>query len=203
MRHSVPAFFMERVIVSHIAKDNTCTCMSKDSTGMSGGLAQPAFAHTMRVNAQPQSQQCTRSWFLLKVVIRSCLLGATRFKLPGVKGAYRRPKLVSHTCWPQCRNRYSDVVLVIMFNVAFPGWLDVHKQISAAYKPLFRQIVYTGFHRQVNCPEHAAQVPQPAIALCPVYIKSMAPLNSLDRGHAGRHATAMLAVLRCCTNAHP
>ena len=36
-----------------------------------------------------------------------------------------------------------------MFNVAFPGWLEVHKQIRAAYTPLFRQIVYTGFHRQV------------------------------------------------------
>ena len=41
------------------------------------------------------------------------------------------------------------MVLVIMFNVAFPGWLEVHKQLKAAYTPLFRQIVYTGFHRQV------------------------------------------------------
>ena len=49
-----------------------------------------------------------------------------------------------------CRNRYSDVVLVIMYNVAFPGWLDVHKQVRAAYRPLFRQIIYTGFHRQVT-----------------------------------------------------
>ena len=55
-------------------------------------------------------------------------------------------------CWPTCRNRYTDVVLVIMFNVAFPGWLEVQKQLRAAYTPLFRQIVYTGFHHQVTCP---------------------------------------------------
>ena len=70
-----------------------------------------------------------------------------------------------HACDPllhglaACRNRYSDVVLVIMFNVAFPGWLEVHKQLRAAYRPLFRQIVYTGFHRQVAslvyAPQHA------------------------------------------------
>ena len=39
-----------------------------------------------------------------------------------------------------------------MFNVAYPGWLGVHKQLRAAYTPLFRQIVYTGFHRQVTDP---------------------------------------------------
>ena len=55
-------------------------------------------------------------------------------------------------CQLACRNRYSDVVLVIMFNVAFPGWLEVQKQLRAAYTPVFRQIVYTGFHRQVTYP---------------------------------------------------
>ena len=48
------------------------------------------------------------------------------------------------------RYRYNNVVLVVMFNVAFPGWLDVQKQLRAAYAPLFRQIIYTGFHRQVG-----------------------------------------------------
>ena len=37
-------------------------------------------------------------------------------------------------------------------NVAFPGWLEVQKQLRAAYTPVFRQIVYTGFHRQVTYP---------------------------------------------------
>ncbi len=37
-----------------------------------------------------------------------------------------------------------------MFNVAFPGWLEVQKQLRAAYIPLFRNIVYTGFHHQVS-----------------------------------------------------
>lgn len=57
---------------------------------------------------------------------------------------------IPQTCWRACRNRYNNVVLVVMFNVAFPGWLEVQKQLRAAYTPLFRQIVYTGFHRQVN-----------------------------------------------------
>ena len=67
------------------------------------------------------------------------------------EGMYQ-PTVAAHTCSSACRNRYGDVVLVVMFNVAFPGWLEVHKQVSAAYKPLFRQIVYTGFHLQVACP---------------------------------------------------
>ncbi len=80
-----------------------------------------------------------------------------------------------------CRYRYSDVVLVVMFNVAFPGWLEVHKQISAAYKPLFRQIVYTGFHLQVIALRKQRHVPQPAIAQCPGYTVSMASPHLLDR----------------------
>lgn len=47
------------------------------------------------------------------------------------------------------RNRYGDVVLVVMFNAVFPGWLAVQKQLSQAYTPIFRQIVWTGFHLQV------------------------------------------------------
>lgn len=62
------------------------------------------------------------------------------------------PTVAAHTCRCVFRNRYGDVVLVVMFNVAFSGWLEVHEQLSAAYKPLFRQIVYTGFHRQVYWP---------------------------------------------------
>ncbi len=53
-------------------------------------------------------------------------------------------------CCVACRNRYNDVVLVIMFNMAFPGWLEVQKQLRVAYIPLFRNIVYTGFHHQVS-----------------------------------------------------
>ncbi len=56
------------------------------------------------------------------------------------------------------------MVLVIMYNVAFPGWLEVHKQIRAVYKPLFRQIVYTGFHRQVIALRMQPGMSQPAMA---------------------------------------
>ena len=45
---------------------------------------------------------------------------------------------------------YYDIVLVIVYEKRFSGWLDVHERLKKAYKPLFRQIVFTGFMIQVR-----------------------------------------------------
>lgn len=49
-----------------------------------------------------------------------------------------------------CRNRYHDVVLVVVYDKRFGDWLVVHERLKKAYTPLFRQIVYTGFMLQVR-----------------------------------------------------
>ena len=57
--------------------------------------------------------------------------------------------------WPRqrqcaCRYRYHDIVLVVVYDKRFNGWLEVHERLKKAYTPLFRQIVYTGFMLQVR-----------------------------------------------------
>lgn len=51
---------------------------------------------------------------------------------------------------PQCRNRYHDIVLVVVYERAFTGWLEVHALLKKLYAPMFRQIVFTGFLLQVR-----------------------------------------------------
>jgi len=43
-------------------------------------------------------------------------------------------------------------VLVVIYEKAFNGWLEVHERLKKAYTPLFRQIVFTGFMLQVRIP---------------------------------------------------
>ncbi|CAL5222166.1 g4491 [Coccomyxa viridis] len=49
--------------------------------------------------------------------------------------------------------RYHDIVLVVVYDKRFNGWLEVHERLKKAYTPLFRQIVYTGFMLQPEFPE--------------------------------------------------
>ena len=42
------------------------------------------------------------------------------------------------------RYRYHDIVLVVVYQSAFTGWLEVHDRLRKAYRPLFRQVVFTG-----------------------------------------------------------
>ena len=49
---------------------------------------------------------------------------------------------------PQAWRRHRDVILVIVFNSDFPGWLDVYRALREAYRPLFSKIVYTGFEER-------------------------------------------------------
>lgn len=45
---------------------------------------------------------------------------------------------------PRAWRRFREIVLVIVFNVEFPGLAEVQRQLSEAYQPLFGSIVWTG-----------------------------------------------------------
>ena len=45
---------------------------------------------------------------------------------------------------PRAWHRFREIVLVIVFNVEFPGLAEVQRQLSEAYRPLFGSIVWTG-----------------------------------------------------------
>ena len=53
--------------------------------------------------------------------------------------------------WCACRYRHHDIVLVVVYDQRYKGWLEVHERLKKAYTPLFRRIVYTGFMLQVRC----------------------------------------------------
>jgi hypothetical protein len=50
------------------------------------------------------------------------------------------------------RYRHEDIVLVIMFNLPFEGWLEVQKLLKKAYAPIFGRVVFTGFHSMEGFP---------------------------------------------------
>jgi hypothetical protein len=48
-------------------------------------------------------------------------------------------------CLDVRRHRHNDIVLVIFFDSAFHGWINMAKMLKKAYAPIFGTVAFTGF----------------------------------------------------------